>query len=115
MAKKSSARPASPPAAHVAALTRIADLVAKGGSPARVAREAEAIIAQWVNEAVLDPEVYREYLAECCDQLGAGVEAAQEQMDGMDTSDGASLRQGHQSLAALAAARDAMARAQGTF
>jgi hypothetical protein len=89
--------------------------VAKGGSPARVAREAEAIIAEWIQEAVLDPETYREYLAECCDQLGIGVEAAQEQMDGMDSSDTMVLRQGTHSLAALVAARDTMARAQGTF
>ncbi|MDB5369908.1 MAG: hypothetical protein JWP20_1466 [Roseomonas sp.] len=103
-----SARAASPSGSPKAALTRIAELVQRGGTPDRVSREVAAIVAGWLLEAGDEREDVRERLAECRDELSAGVEDAMEQVAGLDASDKAAMRQGTQSLAALVAARDAL-------
>jgi hypothetical protein len=93
------------------ALTRISDVVARGGSPDRVAREVQAIVAAWRADAELDQSEVNEHLAECRDSLAEGVEAAREQMDDGDSSDKAAAAQGARSLAALEAAHRAMSEA----
>jgi hypothetical protein len=90
------------------ALARIAELIGHGGSPERVAREVESIISAWRMEAIRQPLEVRDRLAACCDELGAGVASARMQVEGIDANDGAALRHGARSLAAMIAARDTM-------
>jgi hypothetical protein len=76
------------------ALTRISEVVSRGGSPDRVAREVQAIVAAWRADPELDQGEINEHLAECRDSLAEGIEAAREQMDGGDSSDKAAPTQG---------------------
>lgn len=93
------------------ALTRISDLVGRGGSPDRVAREVQAIVAAWRSDSELDQGEVSEHLAECCESLAEGVEAARTQMEDGDSSDKAAAAHGTRSLAALEAAYQAMSQA----
>jgi len=93
------------------ALTRIADIVARGGSPDRVGREVQAIVAAWRDDAELDQGEVNEHVAECRDSLAEGIEAARQQMDDGDSADKAAAAQGARSLAALEAAHHAMSEA----
>lgn len=93
------------------ALAQIAELIGRGGSPERVAREVESIISAWRMEAIRQPDEVRERLAVCCDRLGAGVASAREQVEEIDVNNGAALRHGARSLAAMIAARDTMSSA----
>ncbi|MCI0754308.1 hypothetical protein [Teichococcus vastitatis] len=93
------------------ALTRIAEVVGRGGSPDRVAREVQAIATAWRADAELDQGEVNEHLAECCESLAEGVEAARTQMEDGDSSDKAAAAQGARSLAALEAAYRAMSEA----
>jgi hypothetical protein len=93
------------------ALTRIADVVGRGGSPDRVAREVQSIVSAWRADAELDQGEVNEHLAECCESLAEGIEAAREQMDDGDSSDKAAAAHGARSLAALEAAYQAMSKA----
>jgi hypothetical protein len=93
------------------ALTRISEVIARGGSPDRVAREVQAIAAAWRADAELDQGEVGEHLAECRDSLAEGIEAAREQMDDVDSSDKAAASQGARILAALEAAYQAMSEA----
>jgi hypothetical protein len=93
------------------ALTRIAEVVGRGGSPDRVVREVQAIVAGWRADAELNQGEVNEHLAECCESLAEGIEAAREQMDDGDSSDKAAAAQGARSLASLEAAYRAMSTA----
>lgn len=93
------------------ALTRIAELVGRGGSPDRVSREVQAIVAAWRADAELDQGEVSEHVAECCESLAEGVEAARTQMEDGDSSDKAAAAHGARSLAALEAAYHAMSEA----
>ncbi|MDB5371113.1 MAG: hypothetical protein JWP20_2671 [Roseomonas sp.] len=98
-----------------AALTRISELALRGRSPEYLAQEVDRIVARLRQSAASAPEDVRERLAEMCDDLFAGVQSARAQVEAMDASDTAAICQGAQSLAALIAARDAMANAYGAF
>ncbi|MFC0408953.1 hypothetical protein [Roseomonas elaeocarpi] len=103
-------RPASP---DKAALSKLADLAGKGVAPDRVRREVENIVADWRSGLIGYDErlALRERLEEMRDQLSEGVESAQEQVDELDQAEKAAVTQGRKSLAALIAARDALAAA----
>jgi hypothetical protein len=113
MAKAAKRAPARAPAPAKAALQRLAELALKGSPPDRVAREVEAIAAGWLEGAddAMRQDI-RERLGEMHDELAAGVDAAQDQVEDLDRSDAAGLKQAGRSLAALEAARDALAAAQ---
>ncbi|KAA2214641.1 hypothetical protein [Teichococcus oryzae] len=93
------------------ALTRLAEVIGRGATPDRVAREVQAIVAAWRSDAGLDQGEVSDHLTECCESLAEGVEAARMQMDDVDSSDKAATAQGARSLAALEAAYRAMSEA----
>jgi hypothetical protein len=111
MSKKPAARKPARVNLPKQALTRIAEVVGRGGSPDRVAREAQAIVAAWRADAELDQGDVNDHLAECCESLAEGIEAARSQMDDVDSSDKAAAAHGARSLAALEAAFQAMSEA----
>lgn len=107
---KKSAAPRKPARVNLPkqALTRIIEVVGRGGSPDRAAREVQAIVAAWRADAELDQGEVSDHLAECCESLAEGVEAARAQMEDGDSSDKAAAAHGARSLAALEAAYQAM-------
>jgi hypothetical protein len=91
-----------------AALTRLMTLAGRGVAPGRMAREVDAIVAEW--RAATPPEEeaeLAEQLEELREQLAAGVAAAEEVVADVDQSDAGAVKQAGQMLAALAATRDA--------
>ncbi|MFC3123791.1 hypothetical protein ACFOD4_01855 [Pseudoroseomonas globiformis] len=90
------------------ALTRIAEVIGRGGTPERVAREVQSIVTGWRADAEMDQGEVDEYLAQCSESLAEGIEAARTQIDDADSSDKAAAAQGARSLAALEAAYRAM-------
>lgn len=99
-------RPADP---HKAALSRIAELVGRGYDAARLQREAEAVIQSL--RGSMEPEDLRDVLDEVREQLAAGVEAAEEQANEIDSDDKATARNVQRMVGAMTAARDAFGRA----
>jgi len=88
-----------------AALARLAELAGRGVSPSRIAREVEAIVADWRHDAsTVEPAEVSERLTELHEQLSAGAEAAAEQVSDIDRSDSAALRHANLVHAALVAA-----------
>lgn len=96
------ARGATRPADPVKlALSRVALLAQQGVSPGRIQREVNAIVSEWgVTE---EPAELREHVAAMREQIAEGVQDANTQIDDMDRSDAAALRQSQRSLAALVA------------
>jgi hypothetical protein len=94
------------------ALTRIAEVVGRGGSPDRTAREVQAIVAAWRADPEVEEGDIREHLATCSESLAEGIEAAREQMEDGDMSDKAAATRGARSLAALEAAFAALKEAE---
>ncbi|MFT8243978.1 hypothetical protein [Roseomonas sp. BN140053] len=105
------------PAPTQAALKRLAELAQKGVGSGRMQREVESIVANWLGQPGADSihAEAREWLAEIRDELTAGVSDAAEQADDLDRSDTVGLRHAEKSLAALAAARDALVRAYASL
>ena len=91
-----------------AALKRLLELIAKGAAPARMAREATAIIAEWRAAPEADPDAVAEQLAELREQLDAGVADAEERVSDADSSEPAAVKQAGLSLAAMLATREAV-------
>jgi len=96
------------------ALVRLLALVAKGVQPNRMAREVDAIVAEWRGNAEADPLEIRERIDALREQVAAGVEDAAEQVSDADQSEPAAVKQAGLTLAALVATRDAAARALAT-
>ncbi len=91
-----------------AALKRLLALAARGVSPNRIAREVDVIVAEWRQGAVGEEQAdIDEQLDELCEQLTAGVAAAEEAVSDVDASDAGAVKQARHMLAALAATRDA--------
>jgi hypothetical protein len=109
MARKPASRAPRAPDPAKAALARIAELISRGGDPARVAREADSIISGWAG--TLPDDEMRERLEDLRDQLASGVEAAREQADDVEQDDKAGAAAAGRALAALTAARDAFGHA----
>jgi hypothetical protein len=101
-ARKPRARPVD------AALKRLLTLAARGVAPNRMAREVDAIVAEWRQGAADDERSdIDEQLDALCEQLDAGVAAAEEALSDVDASDAGAVKQARHMLAALAATRDA--------
>lgn len=94
-----------------AALTRLLTLAGRGAPPDRMAREVEAIVADWRLGAGEEPGELREQVEELREQLAAGVAAAEEQAAEIDLGEPGAARQAGRLLASLAAMRDAAQRA----
>lgn len=109
MARKPTAPPARRAVPHsTQTLRRIADLAARGASPMRVRREVEDMVVVWL-AAAADPDEAQEQIASARDQLQEGIEAGREALD--EAEGEAALAAGKRALAALEAARDALAQA----
>ncbi|MDJ0390261.1 hypothetical protein QMO56_19290 [Roseomonas sp. E05] len=106
-------RPPRPPAPVTCALQHLAELAQRAADPSRVRRAVEAMVTDWLTDT---PPAERALLHERVTDLHAalteGVDAAQEQIDDLDRNDAAGQRQAQRSLAALQAARDALAAAR---
>lgn len=89
------------------ALKRLLELVGKGAAPARMPREASAIIAEWRAAPDADPEAVAEQLSELREQLDAGVADAEERVSDADASEPAAVKQAALTLAAMIATREA--------
>jgi hypothetical protein len=93
-----------------AALKRLVALAGRGVAPNRMAREVDAIVAEWRAAAAAEEETdLAEQLAELREQLAEGVAAAEEALSDADQSDAGAVKQANQVLAALVATRDAAA------
>jgi len=90
-----------------AALKRLLELVGKGAAPARMAREASAIIAEWRDAPDADPDAIAEQLSELREQLDAGVADAEERLSDADSSEPAVVKQAQLILASMQATREA--------
>ena len=90
-----------------AALKRLLELVGKGAAPARMAREASAIIAEWRAAPEADQDAVAEQLADLREQLDAGVADAEERVSDADSSEPAAVKQANLILAAMIATREA--------
>lgn len=91
-----------------AALTRLLALAGRGVSPNRMAREVDAIVAEWrQGEAGEDGADIKDQLDELREQLVAGVAAAEEAVSDVDASDAGAVKQAGHTLASLTATRDA--------
>lgn len=89
------------------ALKRLLELVGKGATPARMAREASAIIGEWRDMPDADQDAVAEQLAELREQLDAGVADAEERVSDVDSSEPAAVKQAALTLAAMRATREA--------
>jgi hypothetical protein len=90
------------------ALQRLLALAGRGVPSNRMAREVDAIVAGWQqNAAGEDVSDLREQLDELREQLVAGVEAAEEAVSDVDASDAGAVKQAGHLLAVLVATRDA--------
>ena len=80
-------------------------------------REVETIVDDWRRGVLGHDEraALRERLEEMHGQLAEGVESVEEQMAEIGQDERAALLAGRRSLAALVAARDALARAHGAL
>ncbi|PZP45901.1 MAG: hypothetical protein DI601_08190 [Azospirillum brasilense] len=110
-------RQGAPQAPERQALARLAELAGKGAAPDRVRREVETIVEDW-RRGVLgydERAALRERLEEMHGQLAEGVESVEEQMAEIGQDERAALVAGRRSLAALVAARDALARAHSAL
>jgi hypothetical protein len=95
------------------ALARLADLAGRGVSAGRMAREVEAIVADWLGgERPAAPDEVAERLSAMHEQLMAGASDAAEQLSDIDRSDAAALRHAGLVHAALEAAVRAVEAAQ---
>ena len=94
-----------------AAIARLMALVGKGPPPARIAREVEIIVGEWLAAPDADPSLTREWLEELREQILTGVVDAEEQVSYVDASEPAIVKQANMTLAALVASRDAIVRA----
>ncbi len=94
-----------------AALHRLLAMAARAVQPARMAREVEAIVAEWRAAPDADAAEISERLGELLEQVTAGVADAEEQLADVDTSEAAAVKQAGLTLAALTATRDAALRA----
>ncbi len=91
-----------------AALNRLLALAGRGVSPNRMAREVDAIVAEWQQGAAGDDGAdVKDQLDELREQLTAGVAAAEEAVSDVDASDAGAVKQARHMLAALVATRDA--------
>ena len=95
-----------------AALVRLQAMAARGVQPARMAREVELIVGEWVSAPESDSAELRSRLDELCELLAAGVIDAEEQVSYVDPDETAAVKQAGITLAALVATRDAVARAR---
>ncbi|HWX47004.1 MAG TPA: hypothetical protein VNZ61_02985 [Roseomonas sp.] len=106
-------RPPRPPSPETRALQHLAELAQRAADPGRVRRAVEAMVADWLTDT---PPAERELIHDCVTGLHAalaeGVDAAQAQIEDLDRNDAAGQRQAQRSLAALQAARDALAAAR---
>ena len=98
-----------------AAIARLMALVAKGPPPARIAREVEIIVGEWLAAPDADPSLTREWLEELREQILTGVVDAEEQVSYVDPDDAAAAKQAGLTLAALQASRDAVDRASASL
>ncbi|WP_203072368.1 hypothetical protein [Falsiroseomonas ponticola] len=95
------------------ALARLADLAGRGVTAGRMAREVEAIVADWLGgERPAAPDEVAERLSAMHEQLVAGASDAAEQLSDIDRSDTAGLRHAGLVHAALEAALRAVEAAQ---
>ncbi|NOG71248.1 hypothetical protein [Roseicella sp. DB1501] len=89
-------------------LQRLLALAGRGVSPNRMAREVDAIAAEWRRGVEgEDGTDLKEQMDELREQLVAGVAAAEEAMSDVDASDAGAVKQARHMLAALTATRDA--------
>ena len=95
-----------------AALVRLQAMAARGVQPARMAREVELIVGEWVSAPESDSAELRSRLDELCELLAAGVIDVEEQVSYVDPDETAAVKQAGITLAALVATRDAVARAR---
>jgi hypothetical protein len=98
-----------------AAIIRLMALAAKGVQPPRMAREVEAIVAEWLRAPDADPFEVKGRVDELREQIAAGVGDAEEQLSDIDTSEPAAVRQAQGTLASLVATRDAAQHALTTI
>ena len=98
-----------------AALVRLQALAARGVKPARMAREVEMIVSEWLGEAGADPDEVKTRLDDLHEQLASGVVDAEEQVSYVDPDEAAAVKQAGITLAALVATRDAVQRARDTL
>lgn len=95
-----------------AALQRILTLAGRGVTPERMAREVDAIVAEWRRMEAADEELsITEQVEELRAHLADGVSAAEEALSDVDESDAGAVKQARHMLAALTATHDAAARA----
>jgi hypothetical protein len=91
-----------------AALQRLVALAGRGVAPGRMAREVDAILAEWRQAAAAEEgTVLAEQVEELHAQLAEGVAAAEEALSDADQGDAGAVKQATQVLAALVATRDA--------
>ena len=101
------------PAPSTSALARLAELAGKGTPPDRMAREVDSIVDRWLADTGVEGQIeVKEQLEDIQAQLTEGVEAALEAAADMDQAEKAAITAATKSLAALVAARDAVARAR---
>ena len=103
----------STPSPVPAALERLAKLSGAGTGAARMAREAEKVIAEWQGDPALDASGLRERLETLRDDLSGGVTQAQEASGDVDSSDKGAVRQAKATLDGLVAAHEAVMAALG--
>ena len=91
-------------------MTRIADQVARGASPARMEREVQAIVATLLDgpEPAEAREAAKLLVEDLRDQMLAGVEDTAAMLEDIDHPDAASVRAADRTLAAMRAAADAL-------
>lgn len=102
-----------PPALGRHAMARIADLVGRGASPARIDREVAAIVAG-LRDAT-DPEEARALVESLRDEMLAGVADTAEMLEDIEHPDAASVKAADRTLAAMRAACAALVSARAAL
>lgn len=97
-----------PPSPRNAALSRLAEVMARGAGPERMEREVDAVVDR-LREAG-DDEMLRGWLEELRDGFAENAEAAIEAIDEIEPTEKAARRQAENAARAMAATRDAFAR-----
>ncbi len=95
-----------------AASMRLQAMAARGVQPARMAREVDLVVAEWLGAADAEPDEIRSRLDELRELLASGVIDAEEQVSYVDPDEQAAVKQAGLTLAALVATRDAVAQAR---
>ena len=95
------------------ALAFLAGLAQRGAGPERMQREAGAIVAEWLADAMVEGSWQQaaEAVGLLQDKLSAGIDETREAVENLLREDVAGMRAGERLLASLEAARGAVSEA----